>query len=148
MASDNLSVDPDVDLHDQRQRRELHPAVLALIAAGGAVGSSARYGLGVAFPAAAGGFPWATFGINVTGCLLLGLLMTLIAERYPRQRLIRPFLGVGVLGGYTTFSTYVVDFQRLGAGATGLLYLAGTLVAAVLATTAGLAVGRRRWRRA
>jgi CrcB protein len=67
----------------------------------------------------------------------------LIAERFPDQRLIRPFFGVGVLGGYTTFSTSVVDVQRTAAaGAPGvaLLYLGGTVVAALLAVWAGTAL--------
>jgi fluoride exporter len=137
-----LPRDSDIDLHDQRQRRELHPDVLVTMAVGGACGASARYGIGLLIPPGPTGFPWATFLINVSGCLLLGVLMVVIALRFPRQRLIRPFLGVGVLGGFTTFSTYVVDIQRLvdaGAAATALWYLAATLVAAVLATYVGLA---------
>jgi CrcB protein len=105
------------------------------------LGAEARYALARAIPPA-GGFPWATFLANVSGCLLIGVLVVLVAGRHA---LLRPFLGVGVLGGYTTFSTYELELHRLiAAGAPGLalLYLAGTLLAALAATYAGLTVAR------
>ena len=125
------------------------------VSAGGVAGALARYGLGVAFPPTPDGFPWATFGINVSGCLLIGVLMVLVADVWPARRLLRPFLGTGLLGGYTTFSTYIVDIQHLlaaGAARTALAYLAGTLLAALAATylgvsTARLAVHRARHHR-
>ncbi len=118
-------------------------SVLAAVSAGGAIGALARYGLGVAFPHAKGDFPWATFGINVTGCLLIGALMVLIAEVWPARRLVRPFVGTGVLGGYTTFSTYIVDFQQLiaaGRLAVAFAYLSGTVISALAAVYAGGAI--------
>jgi CrcB protein len=140
--------DSDVDLHVTRQRAELGRGrwlLLSVISVGGVLGALGRYGLSEAFPAGTGRFPWATFAINVIGCLLIGVLMVLVAEVWAGRRLIRPFLGVGVLGGFTTFSTYVVDIQRLvavGAASTGLAYLAGTVVAALAATWMGLAAAR------
>lgn len=119
--------------------------VLAVISAGGVLGALARYGLATAWPHQQGRFPWATFVTNVSGCLLIGVLMVLITEVWSAHRLLRPFLGTGVLGGYTTFSTYTVDVQRLvaaGAARTALLYLAGTLTAALLAVYAGAALAR------
>jgi len=113
---------------------------LGAVAAGGVIGSLARFGLHEAFPSAAGRFPWATFTVNVTGCLLIGVLMVLVAEVWVGRRLLRPFLGVGVLGGFTTFSTYALDIERAvsaGAPRVALLYLGGTLVAAMLAVGAG-----------
>jgi CrcB protein len=144
----HLPIDSDVDLHVERQRTELlrtHGAVLAAISVGGALGSLARYGLGVAFPPGRTGFPWATFGINVLGSLLIGALMVLVVEVWEAHPLVRPFLGVGILGGFTTFSTYVVDGQRLvdaGAAVTALAYLAATLAAALTAVYVGLTVTR------
>ncbi|MFE9655152.1 CrcB family protein [Micromonospora sp. NPDC006431] len=141
-------VDPDVDLHVPADRGELtaHPAtVLGAIAAGGVLGALARGGLQAAFPHPPTGFPWATFGVNVTGCLLIGVLMAVLTAR-PAGPLVRPFLGVGVLGGYTTFSTYVVDVQRAvaaGAPGTALAYLAATLVGALLAVWLGDALAGR-----
>ncbi|MDX3109739.1 fluoride efflux transporter CrcB [Nonomuraea angiospora] len=139
-------IDPDVDLHIPAQRAELHWPVLAAIAAGGALGALARFGLQAALPAGPADFPWATFLINVSGCLLIGVLMVVITEVRPAHRLVRPFLGVGVLGGFTTFSTYAVDIQRAveaGAPLTGLVYLAATLVAALAAVVAGMWLTRR-----
>lgn len=147
-------VDPDVDLHVPADRAELaaHPAaVLGAIAAGGVLGALARAGIQGAFPHGPAGFPWATFGINLAGCLLIGALMAVIGAR-PAHPLFRPFLGVGVLGGFTTFSTYVVDVQRTvtaGAAGTALAYLAATLVGALLAVGVGdAAVSRLLTRRA
>src|SRR4051794_16896938 len=107
-------VDPDVDLrHDRPARRTGDTAVLTVIAAGGAIGAVARYLVGQAWPAPSGTFPWATLVINVVGCGLIGILMVVVSEVLTRQRLIRPFLGTGVLGGFTTFSTYALDIQQL-----------------------------------
>jgi CrcB protein len=71
--------------------------------------------------------------------------MVLVTDVWPTQRLVRPFLGTGVLGGYTTFSTYILDTQQLlaaGAARTALVYLAGTLLGALVAVQAGIAVAR------
>jgi CrcB protein len=143
-----MPTDPDVDLHVSRQRRELRRArwtLLAVISAGGVLGACARHALTLALPHPPADFPWATFVTNVSGCLLIGILMVLITEVWAAHRLLRPFLGVGVLGGYTTFSTYAVDVQQLvdtGAARTGLLYLAGTLVTALTAVYLGIAATR------
>jgi CrcB protein len=107
------------------------------------LGALARYGAATAWPHPASGFPWSTFVVNVTGCLLIGVLMVIVTDVLPHRRLVRPFLGVGVLGGYTTFSTYIVDIHKAAsAGAPGvaLAYLAATLIAAVLAVGAGSSV--------
>lgn len=112
--------------------------VLAAVAAGGALGSLARYGVGLALPHPA----WASLLVNVSGCVLIGALMVVVAGAH---RLARPFLGVGVLGGYTTFSAYAVDVVAL-AGAGRLLlaaaYLVGTVVGALLAVWAGATLAR------
>lgn len=147
-AVTGLPIDPDVDLHAPGQRSELPRApwtTLGAISAGGVVGALARYGTTTAFPRAPGQFPWAVFAINVSGCLLIGALMAVVAEAGRGHRLLRPFLGVGVLGGFTTFSTYVVDIQRAvtdGAARVGLAYLAATLAAALAAVFAGLRLTR------
>ncbi|NKZ09075.1 fluoride efflux transporter FluC [Actinomadura latina] len=146
-------VDPDVDLHVPQQRAELRQApweTLGAISAGGVLGALARYGLSSAFPYGPGEFPWPVFWINVSGCLLIGALMVLITEVRRAHRLVRPFLGVGVLGGFTTFSTYTVDVQRAvahGAPRIGLAYLALTLAAALAAVLAGVRLTRSLIRR-
>ena len=124
--------------------------MLGTIAIGGAVGALGRYGLATAWPHAPRHFPWATFVTNVSGCFLIGVLMVLINEVWSAHRLVRPFLGVGVLGGYTTFSTYIGEVQQLvtsGAARSGLLYLIGTPLAALAAVHLGLTVTRRTTRR-
>jgi CrcB protein len=143
------AIDPDVDLHVPAQRRELSASrlpVLAAVAVGGGIGSMARYGLLLVLPTMHGQFPWGTFAINVVGCALIGVLMVLISEVWSAHRLLRPLLGVGVLGGFTTFSTYAVEVQGLldpGSLPTALAYLAGTPVCALLAVLA--AVWLTRW---
>lgn len=149
MRDEKEPVDPDVDLGVPAQRRELDRrpgAVLAAIAAGGVLGAEARAGIAALLPTGTGGFPVSTLLINVTGCLLIGVLMVLVAEARRGHPLTRPFLGVGVLGGYTTFSGYAVDAQRLLAGghvATALAALAVTPVLALLAVTVAASVTRR-----
>ncbi|HEV2780900.1 MAG TPA: CrcB family protein [Actinophytocola sp.] len=147
-------VDPDIDLHIPEQRQELartHGAVLAVISLGGALGALGRYALTAAIAVPPGGFPLATFLVNVGGCLLIGALMVLVTEVYRTSLLLRPFLGVGVLGGFTTFSTYAEDVRALlrpGSELTGLAYLAGTVAAAVLAVWVGVHLTRLATRRA
>ena len=122
-----------------------HGGVLVAIALGGGVGSLARYGVGRLLPARPGEFPWGTFAINVLGCFLIGVLMVLISEVWSAHRLVRPFLGVGVLGGFTTFSTYANEARALltpGSAGTALAYLFGTLLCAMLAVLAGVWLAR------
>jgi CrcB protein len=119
---------------------------LAAVAAGGAIGALARYGLSVAFPAAPGSFDLATFIANTVGGLLIGILMITITEVAPGLSMIRPFVGVGILGGFTTFSTYIVDIGRAAsAGATALavVYAFATMAAALLAAAIGMYATRR-----
>lgn len=125
-------------------------AVLAAVSAGGVLGSLARYALTLAIPRSPRGFPWATFTVNVSGALLIGLLMALLTSTWRAHRLVRPFLGIGVLGGFTTFSSYIVDIQRMLAAdghVIAFAYLAGTPVTALLAAAAGVRLVRPRRRR-
>ncbi|MET9271527.1 CrcB family protein [Kribbella sp. NPDC003557] len=139
-------VDPDVDLRiDGRAGRAHDPVILGVIAVGGAIGATSRYLVGLGWPTPAGGFPVATLVINVVGCALIGILMVLVSDVFTRQRLLRPFLGTGVLGGFTTFSTYAVDIQRLvtgGHAGTALVYLAVTIAGALLAVRATVSATR------
>jgi len=146
-------IDPDIDPgldppgargggESPRSRR----AVLAVIAAGGALGTGARYGAALLWPTAAGSFPWTTLGVNAAGCLLIGVVMVVLTEAWTAPPWARPFLATGVLGGFTTFSTYCLDIERLvSAGRIGpaLGYLAMTLTAALVAVTAGVWSTRR-----
>ncbi|HEY8478253.1 MAG TPA: CrcB family protein [Spirillospora sp.] len=152
-APDAEAADPDVPPRERDGIPRAPWTTLGAISAGGMIGALARYGIGEAFPHRPDAFAWATWGVNVTGCLLMGVLMVALTEVWTAHRLIRPFLGVGALGGFTTFSAYAVDAQRAleaGAAATGLLYLVSTPVAALGAVYAGAALTRiaaRRLRR-
>ncbi len=112
----------------------LHPSMLGVVALGGAVGALLRYGLSEAFPDPAGGFPWTIFAVNVVGCFLLALLPAFPAVR--RRAHLPPLLGTGVLGGFTTLSTYAEQSRALVHAGHDLLaagYVVGTLAACLLA---------------
>ncbi|WP_086732594.1 fluoride efflux transporter CrcB [Streptomyces glaucescens] len=138
----------------QRSARRAQAPVVAVVALGGGIGATARYAASLRWPAAPDGFPWATFWVNVAGCAVIGVFLVAVTEGgRPAHPLLRPFFGTGVLGGFTTFSTYAVDIQRLvesGRPGTAGAYLAATLSAALaavwLAATAArrLLRGRRR----
>jgi CrcB protein len=140
-------VDPDVTTgEDVPSPPRVRTDVLAVVAVGGALGALARWGVAELVPHRAGGFPWATVLTNVSGCFLIGVLMVLVVERWPRRHLVRPFFGTGILGGFTTFSTYTVDIRVLvAAGRPGAAaaYLVGTLAVGLVAVVAGLRVTER-----
>ena len=74
------------------------------------------------------------------------MLVVVLLERWPHSRYLRPFLGVGILGGFTTFSAYALDLRTLVAAdrlSLAVTYLAGTLIAALLAAWLGIAAARR-----
>lgn len=123
------------------------PGPMAAIALGGALGTAARYGIERAAVPAPLGFPWATWTVNVLGSFVLGVVVTLVVERWPRDRYLRPLVAVGFCGGFTTFSTLAVEVdQRIqhGRGALAAVYLVATLVAGLVAAFAGITVSRGR----
>jgi CrcB protein len=112
-----------------------------LAALGGALGALARWGLAEVLPSP-GGWPWATLLVNLTGCLLLGLLIAVVAVRLPEARWPRPFLAVGVLGGFTTFSAFAVEVvEQVDAGAA--LLAAAYVLASVVGGIGAVALGAR-----
>ncbi len=110
------------------------PVLFVLVAVGGALGSLARYGLAVAGPGLV-----TTLATNVLGSFALGVLVA----RRPEGRWSRPFLGTGVLGGFTTFSTFAVQTVDASVPA-GIAYVAGTLALGIGAASLGMAAGRTR----
>ena len=133
---------PERALRLLRTRRD----ILLVIALGGALGAAARYGMARALPHSPGEFPWSTLLTNVAGCLAIGVLMVIVVERLPANRLVRPFFGTGLLGGFTTFSTYAVDTRALlaaGRPAVAAAYLFGTLALGLLAVSVGLRATER-----
>jgi fluoride exporter len=141
-------VDPDLpDVFARPARRVRHRRwdVVLVVGAGGAIGGAARWTVNQAWPSAPGVFPWGTFIENVTGCLILGALMVFFLDVWRPHRYARPFLGIGVLGGFTTFSTYTADTRALlldDRVPLALIYMFGTLIVALAATWAGVVVAR------
>jgi len=123
------------------------PDVIGYVAAavGGVLGALARWGVGTALPSPAGGWPTATLLVNLTGCLLIGVLLAVLTARAPTHPWLRPFLATGVLGGYTTYSTFAVDTVHLaeaGAWAAAAGYVLASVAGGVLAVAAGLRLAR------
>jgi len=112
------------------------PLVVA-VACGGALGSVGRYLTSILMGKMFGiGFPWGTVTVNIIGAFLMGALVEFVALRYSISQELRAFLAVGVLGGFTTFSSFALDtavlFERGQLGLT-FAYFAGTLVAGISA---------------
>ncbi|MGW5349537.1 fluoride efflux transporter FluC [Streptomyces sp. NPDC004031] len=114
-----------------------------LVAGGGAAGALARAGVGQLGTDAANGFPLITFSVNLAGCAAMGVLMAALHRRPASPMWAGPVLGSGFLGGFTTFSSYAADTQRLlshGHAGLGVLYAAATVVGALLACAGGRAL--------
>ncbi len=119
---------------------------LAAIFAGGVIGALARVGLAQAAPHGVGAWPWSTFVANMAGALLLGYFVTRLQERLPPSSYRRPFLGTGLCGALTTFSTLQLElFDMLDAGEVGLAagYVAATLAGGFLCVHLATAAVRR-----
>src|SRR5690348_9221718 len=150
VADVSATIRPSPTRHSDR----IWDLVLAC-SAGGILGAWARYGLELALPHTPDEFPWSTVVINASGCFAIGALMVVLLDLTAPHRLVRPFLGVGVLGGYTTYSTFAVDVEQLvlhhrpGMAAAYLVAtLAACLLAVWLSTQVTDAVVRARHRRA
>lgn len=118
------------------------------VAAGGLVGTGLRAAVAVALPDGMGGWPWGTFTANLTGTVLLGYLLTRFLVAAPRTTLTIPLLCVGLLGSYTTFSTFVVEVAQLvhaGRPAMGVVY--GLVSVAVGFPVAQLGIRLAEYRR-
>ncbi len=120
---------------------------LLLVAIGGAFGSSLRYlvitGAARLFGTA---LPWGTFAVNVAGSFVMGLLVEFMFRKTGAGEAARLLLGVGFLGGFTTFSAFSIDAVSLlerGAFVTAILYIAGSVAVSLLALAGGLALARQ-----
>lgn len=123
------------------------PDVIGYFAAalGGALGALARWGVTEALPHSPGAWPWATLLVNLTGCLLIGILLAVLLGRFPAHPWLRPFLATGVLGGWTTYSTFAVDTVQLAdAGAWGAAagYVIASILGGAMAVAGGLGLTR------
>ena len=121
------------------------PTQLA-VAAGGALGALTRYLVDRSIEARAFGlFPWSTFTINITGCLVVGAVVAALVDRHDTPEWLRVGLIMGVLGGYTTFSTFSQESYELlhgGHAGVGVVYAVGSIVAGVIAVALGTMIGR------
>jgi fluoride exporter len=152
--SPRLPLDPDVELgpggaggrgDGPGRTRRAEAVIVVALACGGVLGAVSRYAISLALPTETARFPWGTFLINVSGSAALGFLLVLVIEHFPRGRLVRPVLGTGFLGAYTTFSTFTVeavDLVRAGHAVTALVYLVGSVFAGLLAVWAGMTAAR------
>ncbi|HMU90979.1 MAG: fluoride efflux transporter CrcB [Pseudomonadales bacterium] len=117
------------------------------VAVGGALGSMARFAVGTWVAAGLGSrFPYGTLLVNLLGCLLMGLLVVLIDERWAVPPQWRAFALVGLLGGFTTFSSFSLEaytLLRTQQWLAALLYVAGSLLLGLLALAVGIALARR-----
>jgi len=121
------------------------PRILAAVGAGGTLGALARWGIAAHWPVEPARMPWSTLVINVSGAMVLGVVMTLVIERWPPTRYVRPFVCTGVCGGYTTWSTFMTETALLVRdhhGATAAAYVAVSLAAGLTATYAGIWLAR------
>lgn len=116
---------------------------LAAVAVGGAVGSLLRWGLELAVPSTQG-WPWPTLLVNVLGSAALAWLVV-VDDRRPHPSWVRPGVGTGLLGGFTTFSTYAVQVAVLGRvePASALAYLVATVLLCVAAAVTSGELARR-----
>jgi len=117
-----------------------------LVALGGGLGAAGRYGVSLALPAKPGEWPWATFSINVLGSLLIGVLAGWLSTRGEAGEPWRLFLGVGMLGGFTTFSAYSLETLRMverGEWPMAIMYALGSVLAGLAAVAIGAEVARR-----
>lgn len=117
----------------------------SMVAAGGVVGTLARWGIGKALPAAPADFPWATLLVNVSGAFALGLLGVALIERMAHVGHLRTFLGIGLIGSYTTFSAMALEGVRIiedGRVMLALTYWVATLVFGQMAGVYGMWIAR------
>ena len=141
-----MTAPPTEVLRGHRPARRATAPAVAVVALGGGAGATARYAASLWWPTPADGFPWTTLGVNITGCAVIGVFMVIITEVRTAHPLDRPFFGTGVLGGFTTFSTYAVDGRNLfdgGSHGLALTYLAVTPLAALGAVWTAASATRR-----
>ena len=118
----------------------------AWVIAGAVVGAPLRYFLGTRFAAESGQFPWATFAVNVTGCLAIGFVLGFAEARDSLSREVRLLLVTGFLGSYTTFSAFgweTYTLLRDDELPRALAYAVGSVVLGLLAVWLGASVGRQ-----
>jgi CrcB protein len=147
----DLPIDPDIEPEDDSENSSaarwprLAPGVLLAVVVGGVLGGLARYGIGLAAPPPADGFPWDVFAVNLSGAFALALLLVLLLEVFPPSRYARPALGTGFIGAFTTFSSLATASDHLlahGHPVLAIVYTFGSVLGGLAAALLGLACGR------
>ncbi len=139
-----VATDGVFDGRVRRRHLQLRPALVGAVFVGGCAGGAARFGVTETWPVAASGFPWPTLAVNLAGAFVLALLLVFADTVLPPTAFVRPLLGTGFCGAWTTFSAIVVDADRLvahdrivlGAGYV-VASIGGGLVAALLGSMLG-----------
>jgi CrcB protein len=144
----DLPIDPDIEVESRLTRSALptiDPRIVLAVFGGGIFGGLARYGIGRLVPPSAEGYPWDIFAINLAGAFALALLLVIVLEVLPPTRYLRPALGTGFLGAFTTFSSLTAAADQLAAhghASLAALYVIASLVGGLVATLLGLLSGR------
>jgi fluoride exporter len=146
---------PELPLDPDTPPRPLHlrPAALIWVLGGGAIGTGLRYVIEEAWPTASGGWPWATFVINVSGAFLLGVLLeglTLLGDDDGWRQRVRLLIGTGICGAFTTYSTFALEVSLLGRDGAipiAIAYAAVSVVCGMASAWAGIALAGRLLRR-
>jgi CrcB protein len=139
-----LPIDPDAESFEGRQHR-VSAATLAVIAIGGMIGATARYGIARWLSVESGRFPWATFWTNLSGSFVLGFVLVVLVERFPAARLVRVFVATGIIGAFTTMSTFAVETALLvddGKASTAAVYVTASVIGGITLAVAGIALAR------
>jgi CrcB protein len=147
-----LNDDADAVARIEREEAEFVPGrpgadlgVVVTIALGGALGALARYGISRWIHVAKDTFPWATFVTNLSGAFVLGLFLTVAINRFPQRKFARPFVAIGFLGAFTTFSTMAVETVTLikdGDALLGSFYIVVSVGAGLACVFSGIVAGR------
>lgn len=140
----------------EQQAKQLDWDLYVAVAIGGMIGACFRHLMSVVISTSRDGWPMPTFLTNMTGCLILGIVLVIARELFPDPeknklaRRFRPFVVTGILGGYTTFSTYMVETHGLvdsGQPIMAVVYAVGSLVGGVLIILVTMAIGDRLTRK-
>lgn len=127
----------------------LTPSSVVLVFVGGTTGTALRAWLEATFPSPTGSWPWATFWINLSGALILGFLLESLLLSGPDlgwRRRVRLGVGTGVMGGYTTYSSFIVEADQLLRGGhawTGIAYALVSVTLGIACALAGITASRR-----
>lgn len=140
-----LPVDPDIDAQPP------HLVMALVVFVGGCAGGLSRYAIGRRWPSASGAFPWDTFWVNLSGAFALAVVVTLVTEAARPRWFVRPLLGTGFIGAYTTFSALVTSTDVLAAHghlAVAVTYSIGSIVVGSASVLLGFLLARwiaARW---